>query len=277
MTKDKIRILFKIESNKITVYEYKNNNFETIQDCGEDVIEYNDNFMNWFKSSIAYLKGKQELDYLIITDNSIELNFCDFDIVNQSFWNKERVRDFHNSKLKGQGLILKNVQNKEYYRANVKRHPLEYTVIFCDKNLKEMQAQTKVKRGIELPKKTNKEEISKSQNIEVKQNKDLKTLNSKKKEVSKTLKVEVKPSNKAETKKLNLEQKEKDSQIKIELQKKTLNKIKDDIKDNKKQKTEIQVQIVKECDLNKEVNIAEYYKKKNKQEEEERKNKRAKF
>ena len=141
-------ILFQIESNKITVYEYKNNSFKSIQDCGEDVIEYSDDFMNWFKRSIAYLKGKQELDYIIITDNSVELDFSDFDIVNQSSWNKESIRAFHNSKLKGKGLVLRNTQKREYYRANVKQHPLEYTVIFCDKNLKDVQ-NPKEKRGVE--------------------------------------------------------------------------------------------------------------------------------
>lgn len=235
MTKQKIRILFQIESNKITVYEYKNNSFKPIQDCGEDVIEYSDDFMNWFKSSIAYLKGKQELDYIIITDNSVELDFSDFDIVNQSSWNKESIRAFHNSKLKGQGLILRNTQKREYYRANVKRHPLEYTVIFCDKNLKYVQ-NPKEKRGVELPK------------IKDTENKDHKAISMS----------SVKQHTELTTKNLDDEQK------KIDL-----------IKENNINQKEYE--ITKEEDLNKEVNISDYYKKKLEKEEKERSNKRAKF
>ncbi|ETJ17703.1 hypothetical protein Q604_UNBC18735G0005 [human gut metagenome] len=235
MTKRKIRILFKIESNKITVYEYKNNIFRSIQDCGEDIIEYSDDFMNWFKNSIAYLKGKQELDYLIITDNSVELDFSDFDIVNQSSWNKERIRAFHNSILKGQGIILRNTQKREYYRANVKLHPLKYTVIFCDKNLKDVQ-KPKEKRGVELPK-TKKAENKNNTAI---------------------LMSDVKQTNELKIKNLDEEQK------KIDL-----------TKENSIDRKEYE--ITKEEDLNKEVNISDYYKKKIEQEEKERNNKRAKF
>lgn len=161
MAKSKIRILFYIRDKKINVYEYKNNKFESIQDCGEDEIEYSENFMNWFKGAIAYLKEIQELDYLLITDNSVELNFSDFDIVNESFWNKEKIREFNISILASKGLILRNVINREYYSFNVKRNPLEYTVIFCDKNINrniQQKSNAKKGKGVKLPKnKQNKE------------------------------------------------------------------------------------------------------------------------
>ena len=83
MTKSKVRVLFYIREKKINVYEYKNGKFESIQDCGEDEIEYRKDFMDWFKNAIAYLREMQELDYLIITDNSVNLDFSEFDIVNE--------------------------------------------------------------------------------------------------------------------------------------------------------------------------------------------------
>lgn len=145
--KSRVRVLFYIREKKINVYEYKNGKFESIQDCGEDEIEYSDNFMNWFKGAIAYLKEMQELDYLVITDNSVDLDFSDFDIVSESFWNKEKIREFNTSKLSNQGLILKNVANREYYRFNVGRNPLEYTVIFCDKNVnRNLQEKKRLKK-----------------------------------------------------------------------------------------------------------------------------------
>ena len=162
MEKVKIRVLFYIRDKKINIYEYKRGKFESIQDCGEDIIEYSENFMDWFKNAIAYLKGMQELDYLVITDNSITLDFSGFDIVNESIWNKEKIREFNISKLSSQGLILKNVLNKEYYRFNVKRNPLEYTVIFCDKNVnKNLQQKSEHRKntGLELPKKENKTNV----------------------------------------------------------------------------------------------------------------------
>lgn len=159
MVKSRIRILFYIRDKKINVYEYKNCKFESIQDCGEDEIEYSENFMNWFKGAIAYLKGMQELDYLIITDNSVELDFSDFDIANESFWNKDKIREFNTSKLSNQGLILRNVSNREYYRFKVGRNILEYTVIFCDKNVnRNFQGKKEVKKdkGVKLHKKEDK-------------------------------------------------------------------------------------------------------------------------
>lgn len=163
MAKSRVRVLFYIREKKINVYEYKNGKFESIQDCGEDEIEYSENFMNWFKGAIAYLKGMQELDYLVITDNSVDLNFSDFDIVNESFWNKEKIREFNTSKLSNQGLILKNVANREYYRFNVGRNPLEYTVIFCDKNVNrnlQEKKEDKKGKGVKLPKKENKPNLA---------------------------------------------------------------------------------------------------------------------
>lgn len=163
MAKSRVRVLFYIREKKINVYEYKNGKFESIQDCGEDEIEYSENFMNWFKGAIAYLKGMQELDYLVITDNSVDLNFSDFDIVNESFWNKEKIREFNTSKLSNQGLILKNVANREYYRFNVGRNTLEYTVIFCDKNVNrnfQEKKEDKKGKGVKLPKKENKPNLA---------------------------------------------------------------------------------------------------------------------
>lgn len=163
MAKSRVRVLFYVREKKINVYEYKNGKFESIQDCGEDEIEYSDNFMNWFKCAIAYLKEMQELDYLIITDNSVELDFSDFDIANESFWNKEKIREFHTSKLSNQGLILRNVANREYYRFNVGRNPLEYTVIFCDKNVNrnlQEKKEDKKGQGVKLPKKENKPNLA---------------------------------------------------------------------------------------------------------------------
>lgn len=149
MEKMKIKVLFYIRNKKISVYEYKKNRFEAIQDCGEDIIEYNDDFTSWFKNAIAYLKGLQELDYLIITDNSVslELSESEFDIVNESIWNKDRIREFNIDKLASQGLILKNTLNKEYYSFNVKRNPLEYTVIFCDKKVNKKPKEHKEKKN----------------------------------------------------------------------------------------------------------------------------------
>lgn len=163
MAKSRVRVLFYIREKKINVYEYKNGKFESIQDCGEDEIEYSGNFMNWFKGAIAYLKEMQELDYLVITDNSVDLDFSDFDIVNESFWNKEKIREFNTSKLSNQGLILRNVVNREYYRFNVGRNPLEYTVIFCDKNVnRNLQEKKEVKKGqgVKLPKKESKPNLA---------------------------------------------------------------------------------------------------------------------
>lgn len=155
MTKNRVRVLFYIRDKKINVYEYKNCKFESIQDCGEDEIEYSDNFMNWFKGAIAYLKEMQELDYLVITDNSVDLDFSEFNIVNQSFWNKESIKEFNISKLSSQGLILKNLENKEYYRFNANQNTLEYTVIFCDKNLQK-NIKEKKNKGVKLPKREDK-------------------------------------------------------------------------------------------------------------------------
>ena len=179
MAKIKVRILFYIRNNKINVYEYKNCKFESIQDCGEDEIEYSENFMNWFKGAIAYLKGMQELDYLIITDNSVELDYSDFDIANESFWNKGKIREFNTAKLTNQGLVLRNIANREYYRFNVGRNSLEYTVIFCDKNVnRNLQEKKEVKKdkGVKLPKKEDKLNLAcKSQvdkNIKLKKEED---------------------------------------------------------------------------------------------------------
>lgn len=156
MNKKKIKILFLIRENKINVYEYRNKEFESIQEAGEEEIEYTDKFMNWFRGAIAYSRYTDQLDYLIITDNSVELNFEKYDVVNESFWKKSIIEEFNKSILSGQGLILRNVKNREYYRFNVKRNPLEYTVLFCDKNVnRSFESKTDVKKskGVSLPKK----------------------------------------------------------------------------------------------------------------------------
>lgn len=133
MKKNRKQIMFFIENKNITVYEYKGKKFDTIQDCGEDVIEYSEDFLDWFKNAVAYSSMTDELDYLIITDNSVNLDLSKYNISTQSKWDNNIIKEFNKSKLYNQSLILKNRRNKVVYKFKGKNNILEYTVIFSDR------------------------------------------------------------------------------------------------------------------------------------------------
>lgn len=130
------QIMFFIYRKNITVYEYNKGNFDIIQNCGEDIIEYSDDFLPWLKNAIAYSSVTDQLDYMIITDNSIELDFSDYNISSYSTWDNAKIEEFNKSKLSDRGLILRNKKNKIVYKNKENENPLEYNVIFSDKVIK---------------------------------------------------------------------------------------------------------------------------------------------
>lgn len=88
------KVLFYINKGLINVYLYNGEKFISIESAGEREISYHEDFYNWLKSAIAYSDESDYLDYLIISDNSLKLEFVDFKVIESTLWSKEEIQLF---------------------------------------------------------------------------------------------------------------------------------------------------------------------------------------
>lgn len=87
--KNVVKVLFYINSELINIYLYEKNEFYSIERAGERDIVYDESFENWLKSAISYSNENDYLDFLIITDDSINLKFNIFNLLEETEWSKE--------------------------------------------------------------------------------------------------------------------------------------------------------------------------------------------
>lgn len=106
------KILLYIEKNKINIYNIRDKQFEIISRDGEEDISFGEDFWEWFRGALSYSKEYDLIDYCVLTDNSMDINFNNFNIVETSSWKDYEIGKFYDEFIHKSTITLKDRQGK---------------------------------------------------------------------------------------------------------------------------------------------------------------------
>ncbi|OSA92133.1 UNVERIFIED_ORG: hypothetical protein B2H95_05675 [Clostridium botulinum] len=143
------KVLFYINKNIINLYTIRDNKFEVMLKGGEEEILFDNEFWNWFKSAISYSKETDLIDYCIITDNSVNILPCDFNVVKKSSWKEYEIKKFYDENIINSNVIIKDKLGnvifslKKTIQLFEKHQNIEYEIISIGNIFKKQEEKTK--------------------------------------------------------------------------------------------------------------------------------------